>query len=838
MRYKVSESSSVRDFPSSRRESHPEATVVGPEPPGRLAVVVALLAVVVLSLVAAVAVLATVHLKSGQGLTLAPQLRSAQVCLSQDCILSAARILQSLDRSAQPCEDFYQFACGGWIRRNPVPESQSSWDQFRVLRGDLLVQLRELLEAKGSDDDLQPVKQARALYRTCMDTERLEQMGVRPMVGVLRQLGVGEAPPPPGDASRVRPAPFDWVHALGSAHRVLGLNVLFGFWVSQDMRNTSRNLMVVDQIPPGISERYLLQPERFETELREYRRYVRDMIASYARHQGRDARRRRHHFPSSDAADDRDEDDRYEEDEDDDDDVHGPGPVLSALRGDAGGVGAAAAAGADNYEAFADRFAADVLDYSTRLAKIMTTAEQRRDTRRVFHEMSVRDLQKLMTVPQPGALIPMNWTRYLETVFSNTNVTLDFNKDIVVVMDSTYLEKLAGLLANTDQATLERFIWWNVFSTLAPLTLQSFRDLAFRFSQRVFGLTQKTARWQGCTGNVNSNFGMAVSYLYVQKHFNNQSKAKALEMVGDIRDAFVEMVGELQWMDEETKALTLDKAHAMRPFIGFPGWLLQPGQLDKFYQGVQVKEGKLFETYLLLSERSIKKTLEDLRRSPDYNRWVTPATAVNAFYSPVLNSVTFPAGILQPPFYGLGLEALNYGAIGAIMGHELTHGFDDQGRRYDKYGNLKQWWTESTLQEYEKRVQCIVEQYNKYEVPQIGENFTVNGVNTQGENIADNGGLREALRAYRKFRTRQSDPEQLLPGLTEYSPEQLFFLGFAHMWCGNSTRGAMRSRVVEGVHSPNRFRVIGTLSNSEEFAKSWGCRKGSQMNPQHKCILW
>ncbi|GLH03595.1 Endothelin-converting enzyme homolog [Gryllus bimaculatus] len=323
-------------------------------------------------------------------------------------VSSAARILQSLDRSAQPCEDFYQFACGGWIRRNPVPESQSSWDQFRVLRGDLLVQLRELLEAKGSDDDLQPVKQARALYRTCMDTERLEQMGVRPMVGVLRQLGVGEAPPPPGEASRARPAPFDWVHALGSAHRVLGLNVLFGFWV--------------DQIPPGISERYLLQPERFETELREYRRYVRDMIASYARHQGRDARRRRHHFPSSDAADDRDEDDRYEEDEDEDDDVHGPGPVLSALRGDAGGI--------------------------------MTTAEQRRDTRRVFHEMSVRDLQKLMTVPQPGALMPMNWTRYLETVFSNTNVTLDFNKDIVVVMDSTYLEKLAGLLANTDQATL------------------------------------------------------------------------------------------------------------------------------------------------------------------------------------------------------------------------------------------------------------------------------------------------------------------------------------------------------------------------------------------------
>lgn len=802
MRYKVSETSSMRDF-SGRRASHPEATIVGPEPPGRLAVVVGLLAVVVLSLVTAVAVLATVHLKSESGTTFAPQLRAAQVCLTKDCILSAARIIKSLDRSAEPCDDFYRFACGGWIRRNPVPETQSSWDQFRVLRGDLLLQLREILEDRGSDEDLQPVKQARALYRTCMDTERLEKQGVQPMIGVLRQLGVGESPPPPSVTPLSDPsiataakAPFDWVQTLGRTHRALGLNALFGFWVSQDMRNTSRNLMVVDQIPPGISERYLLQPERFQTELEEYRRYIRDMVITMMRHL-----------------------------ETEDKDLM----AVRLLRRFAEDNGE---------EGFADRFANDILNYSTRLAKIMTTAEQRRDTRRVFHEMGITDLQKLSDVPSPGVLQQMNWTRYLETVFNNTNVTLDFKKDIVVVMDSGYLQKLAALMADTDQATLERFIWWHVFSTLAPLTLQAFRDLAFRFSQRVFGLSQKTARWQGCTGNVNTNFGMAVSYLYVQKHFNNQSKAKALEMVGDVRDAFVEMVGELQWMDTETKSRTLDKAHAMRPFIGFPGWLLQPGQLEKFYQGVEVIEGQLFETYLKLSDKSIKKTLEDLRRSPDYNRWVTPATAVNAFYSPVLNSVTFPAGILQPPFYGLGLEALNYGAIGAIMGHELTHGFDDQGRRYDKHGNLKQWWTETTLQEYEKRVRCIVEQYNQYEVPQIGENFTVNGVNTQGENIADNGGLREALRAYRKFRERQSSPEQLLPGLAEYSPEQLFFIGFAHMWCGNSTRGAMRSRVVEGVHSPNRFRVIGTLSNSEDFAKSWGCKRGSQMNPTHKCVLW
>ncbi|XP_066995803.1 neprilysin-11 [Anabrus simplex] len=777
MRYKVSETSSMREMPA-RRDSHPESHLVGRKT-SRLVVGIALLSTVVIFLVATVGVLVTLHLNSETQRAPIKERYMKSICLSEECVLSASRIIQSLDRDVDPCHDFYQFACGGWIRQNPVPESQSSWDQFRALRGELLLQIRELLEEGGSPEDIKPIQQARMLYRTCMDTERLEALSVQPMLEVMEKLDI------PADGTQVHQDPINWVRLLARTHRSLGLNVLFGFWVSQDVRNTSRNLMVVDQIQPGISEKYLLDPERFAPELKEYRLYIRDMVHVYRRH-------------------------------------------LNAGDGNTD----------DEEDVLADKFSDDILDFSTKLAKIMTTAEERRDARRLLHELPVTELQRLSDVPEPGPIPPMNWTEFLETVMEDTNVTLNYSTDIVVVMDSAYFQKLAALLSTTEPAILDRYIWWNIFSTLAPLTLQEFRDLAFRFSQRVFGLTQKMARWQGCTGNVNANFGMAVSYLYVQKHFNNESRSKALDMVGDIQNAFTQIVGELDWMDAATKELTLDKAHAMRPFIGFPGWLLNPGQLEHHYEQANVVEGQLFETYLRLSDATMKKTLEDLRRSPDRDRWVTPATAINAFYSPVLNSVTFPAGILQPPFYGLGLESLNYGAIGAIMGHELTHGFDDQGRRYDKYGNLKQWWTEATLVEYERRMQCIVEQYGRYEVPQIGENFTVNGINTVGENIADNGGLREAMRAYRKFRARNVDAEQQLPGLSAYTPEQLFFLGFAHMWCGNSTRGALRSRVVEGVHSPNRFRVIGTLSNSVDFAEAWSCPKNSPMNPEHKCVLW
>lgn len=807
-----------------------DEAVLGKRPPRssrelRLVVLAVLLATAAVALLAAVTLLAAYRERD----------TGADYCLTEACVKTAARILDSLDTAAQPCEDFYQFACGGWLRRNPIPESQTSWDQFRSLREQLLRDLKDILEEKSTPDEPGPVQQAKALYRTCLDTGELERLGLEPLVATLKKLNLSTTLPTKGLANQDEGiggggGEFDWLYTAARAQRMLGHSVLLGFWVNEDVRNTSRNLMVVDQISPGFSERYLLDPERFGGELAEYRRYITDIVRVFLQRTNQAA-------PNGTA----------------------------------------------------ENFAEDVLSFSTQLAGIMTTAEQRRDVKSQFHEMTVAQLQE-HTDAGGGSGAKLNWTRYVSLVLQETNVTLDFDTDTIVLMDSSYFHKLALLIGSTNHTTLERFVWWNIFSSLAPLTLQEFRDLGFRFTQKVFGLTEKTPRWKRCTSNVNTNFGMAVSYLYVQKHFNDRSRKKALEMVQDIEAAFTDIVAELQWMDMETKNRTLDKVRAMRPFIGFPGWLLTPGQLEQYFQGAEVAEGKLFETYLKLIGSSMKKSLEDLRKAPDHDRWVTAATTVNAFYSPVLNSVTFPAGILQPPFYGLGLEALNYGAIGSIMGHELTHGFDDQGRRYDKNGNLQQWWTESTLQEYHNRVQCIVQQYGRYHVPQLGHNFTVNGINTQGENIADNGGLREAWRAYRRFLDRQrgkpqqpqmeitkqdaqfstsnhtqngtenSDikakvqgkvarvrhdeqpPQQhgtvRLPGLSQYSPEQLFFVGFAHMWCGHSTPGALKSKLVEGVHSPNRFRVVGTLSNSKEFSEAWNCPKGSPMNPQEKCILW
>ncbi|XP_043284149.1 neprilysin-4-like isoform X2 [Venturia canescens] len=685
-----------------------------------------------------------------------------EMCQSEECIKTAARMIEAMNKTTEPCDDFYKFACGGWIARHPIPQSQTSWDQLSLLREELLKNLRILLEEPDKKDDLRPVKLARALYRTCMDTASVESLGLVPIFEILKTVGLPREPP--FDNKTIV---LDLAKIAGVAQRQLGLNLLVNFYISEDMRDTTRNRMMMEQVSPGFSERYLMEPQRFKSELAEYKRYVKAMVQL--------------------------------------------------------------AGGGEK----SDEFANEILEFSTKIAKIMASQEQRISANHLIHDVTIDRLQQLTDLYGQQ----WNWTTYLNAVFENTNVTLDLDNDRVIIMDLNYLQKLPLLLAATPSATIARFVWWSVYSTVAPLTLQKFRDLGFQFSQKVFGLKEKTPRWKGCTGNVNSNFGMALTYVYVENHFNERAKEKALEMLLDVRAAFDEMVAELEWMDVGTRARAHRKLYAMRPFVGFPEWVTDSDKLEKYYEGAEVIEGKLFETFLRLTDVGAKKSLNSLRERPDKDRWISTGTTVNAFYSAILNSVTFPAGILHPPFYGNGLESINYGAMGAIMGHELTHGFDDQGRRYDENGNVRQWWSDETLQHYHEKVECITKQYSNYHLPELSNNFTVNGMNTQSENIADNGGIREAYRAYQRLKSRSSG-QQALPGLANYTEDQLFFLGFAQVWCGNYTNGALKSKLIEGVHAPNHFRVIGTLSNNAEFAKAWSCPLGSPMNPLHKCILW
>ncbi|XP_031336950.1 neprilysin-4-like isoform X2 [Photinus pyralis] len=658
-------------------------------------------------------------------------LENDHLCVTTHCVNTASRILRTMDKTVDPCKDFYQYACGGWIRSNPVPDWTATWDRLAELREMLIQQMRQLLEvgdgSLNKTSQSSGVRKARIMYRTCMDADKVQQ-SLEPLEKILRAMGLPEHP------SLFKHTDFDWLFTIAKARRLLGVSLLYGFNVADDVRNSSKNKIVIEQTAPGFGERYLLRPEKFSNEIEHYKLHIQAMLKEYT-------------------------------------------------------------------TTFDDSFADNVISFSKEVAK-------------------------------------MNWTRYLDVVFQDTNVVLLPHNDTVILFDLPYMEKVARLIKNTSPNILLNFLWWSVFSRLAPTISEKYSALNFQFTQKILGVQMRAPKWKTCVTSVNAHFGLALSYLYVRSQPDRSYIQKVLQMLRNIKHAFEGSLDQSNWMDVETRKKMLLKLQAIRSFVGYPGWIINSTQLDHYYSKVHVIDGNLFETNLNLMDASVRRNLENIRKGSNRNRWVATATTVNAFYSATLNSVTFPAGILKPPFYGNGIAAIDYGSIGAIMGHEITHGFDDQGRRYDEHGNLNQWWSLTTMQHYHNKVKCIIEQYSNYSMPELGPTFPVQGYNTQGENVADNGGLHAAYEGFRRYRARANFYPQKLPGLSDLNMEQLFFLGFAQIWCGNSTTEALKVKLLNGAHSPNRIRVLGALQNSEEFANAWNCPGDSPMNPRKKCTLW
>ncbi|MBW03936.1 Endothelin-converting enzyme 2, partial [Eschrichtius robustus] len=308
-------------------------------------------------------------------------------------------------------------------------------------------------------------------------------------------------------------------------------------------------------------------------------------------------------------------------------------------------------------------------------------------------------------------------------------------------------------------------------------------------------------------------------------------------MISEIRTAFEEALGQLVWMDEKTRQAAKEKVSsgqdAIYDMIGFPDFILEPKELDDVYDGYEVSEDSFFQNMLNLYNFSAKVMADQLRKPPSRDQWSMTPQTVNAYYLPTKNEIVFPAGILQAPFYARNHpKALNFGGIGVVMGHELTHAFDDQGREYDKEGNLRPWWQNESLAAFRNHTACMEEQYSQYQVN--GEKL--NGRQTLGENIADNGGLKAAYNAYKAW-LRKHGEEQQLPavGLTNH---QLFFVGFAQVWCSVRTPESSHEGLVTDPHSPARFRVLGTLANSRDFLRHFGCPVGSPMNSGQLCEVW
>ncbi|XP_077428382.1 endothelin-converting enzyme 1 [Vanacampus margaritifer] len=673
------------------------------------------------------------------------------VCLTEPCVNVASVVMSALDRSVDPCHDFYNYACGGWMNNNHLPEGKSRWGSFSTLWERNMLVMKQLLENTTIKGLSQAEEKAQRYYQACMNEAKIEELGAKPLQELITQMG-GWALTGPWDKDNFQ----EVLRAVSANYRT---SSFFTVFVSADSKNSSNNIIQVDQSSLGLPSRdYYLNKTANEKYLTAYQNFLVE---------------------------------------------------LGVLLGGS--------------EETSRLLMGEILDFETALANITVPLEKRRDEELIYHKMEAKDLKSLAPA--------VDWIPYLNEVFAPVPIN---ESEPVVVYATEYLQNVSDLITNTNKSLLNNFMIMKVVRKMVSILDRRFQDAEQRLLEVMYGTKKScTPRWKLCVSDTDSGLGFALGAMFVKATFAEDSKAIAADMVGDIKRAFEESLKYVSWMDADTKKTAKEKADAIYDMVGYPEFIMNATKLDKVFNDFEVVPDLYFQNVMQYYNFSARVTADQLRKVPNRNQWSMTPPTVNAYYNPTKNEIVLPAGILQMPFYSRQWpKALNFGGIGVVMGHELTHAFDDQGREFDKDGNLRSWWKNSSLEAFKKQTECMVEQYGNYSINQE----PLNGRHTLGENIADNGGLKAAYEAYINWIERNGE-EATLPalGMTNH---QLFFVAFAQVWCTVRTPESSHEGVLTDPHSPSRFRVIGTVSNSHEFSKHFGCKANTPMNPKHKCKLW
>ncbi len=643
--------------------------------------------------------------------------------------------IRSLDTSVSPCDDFYRYACGGWMAAHPIPADRPTWGRFDELQQQNVASLHAILEKDAAEDAARtPVqRQIGDFYAACMDERAIEAKGTAPLAAELSRIAGLESKD-------------GLPELLAHLHRI-GLDVLFNFSSGQDFGDATVVLAFVDQGGMGLPDRdYYLKTDAESVEQRDlYRRHVERMLQL----------------------------------------LGDPAPRAASE-------------------------AAAVLEVETGLARAALDQVSRRDPRSLYHKLAPPALQALT----PG----FAWDRYLRALGAPPIAAAN-------VAVPGFLSGFDALLAKSDLDTLRAYLRWQLVHGEEALLPAAFVDESFAFyGKTLSGTRELPPRWKRCVGLTDNLLGEALGQEFVAGHFGPEGKERTRKMVAALETALGQDIETLAWMTPATRAAALAKLHAIANKIGFP-------DVWRDYSGVRIDRHDALGNSLRAEEFELARQLGKIGKPVDRGEWgMTPPT-VDAYYSPLLNDINFPAGILQPPFFDRGQDdAINFGAIGAVIGHELTHGFDDSGRKFAGNGSLVDWWTPADGKEFERRASCLVDQYSGYTA--VGD-VKVNGRLTLGENVADNGGLRLSYAALESTLGRR--PRLAIDGLTS---EQRFFLGWSQIWCQHATPEYERLRALTNAHSPDRFRVDGAVSNMPEFQQAFHCPAGAPMAPAARCRVW
>jgi putative endopeptidase len=643
---------------------------------------------------------------------------------------------RSLDRSADPCSDFYRFACGGWLDQVQLPADENQWVRsFSVIHERNRELLQELIEGAaanpGNDPDRRKVGD---FYGSCMDEAAVEKAGLSPVAPWLAKI----------DAARDRDALF----VLSGELQTLNAAPFFDIEVFADLKDPNTTVAHLSQGGLGLPERdYYLATDAQKKALRAaYVTHVEKML------------------------------------------------VISGLSG-----------------AAARKEAAAILAFETALARASRPVEQMRDVQKLHHRLDAAGLGKL------ASRLP--WERYFKALSRDEVGAIN-------VMTPEFFPALQRELGKTSIPTLKAYLRYQLLSSTAGLLDNATYGEYFDFEGRTLaGQQEPQPRWKRCIAATEQAMGEAIGRLYVQERFAGDSKTIATRMIGQIADAFAASLPELAWMDEPTRQAALVKKGTLAWKIGFPD---EP----RDYSKLAIARGSHFSNAVAARQFEAARQLSQVGKPVDRKEWSMNAQTVNAGYNPLQNAFTYPAGILQPPFFHKDFPlAMNLGGMGFVMGHELTHGFDDQGSKFDSKGSMTDWWAPESVKGFEERTACIEKQYGAYE---IEPGVKVNGKLTLGENIADNGGLKQAWNVLQQRQKERGEG----PTVAGFSEDQLFFIAAAQVWCAEATKEAERLQVQTDPHSPSKFRVQGPMVNHPGFAGAFSCAAGTPMNPVAKCEVW
>jgi putative endopeptidase len=642
----------------------------------------------------------------------------------------------AMDATADPCVDFYQYACGNFSKLHPVPADLSEFDEFTNLREYNTQVLHTILEDASAAHAAPGTDQQKIgdYYASCMDTAAIEKRGLAVLQPQLDAIAAVT------DKSELP--------SLIAQMQKIEVDAFFGIGSQQDFKDATKEIAVVDQGGLGLPEKdYYLRTDAKSAQTR----------AQYVQHLTN---------------------------------------VLK-LMGEPSGKAASDAKA--------------VMDLEIALAKVSMGVVDRRDPSKVYHIVAVDDLAAQAPVLK------------LNEILTETGVPPVSSLNVA---SPDFFKGLQGIIEHTDLDTIKTYLRIRLVDSEAMRLPKAFDEEHFNFyGRQLEGTPEQEDRSKRCVDATDQSLGEILGKSYVAQYFAGDSKAKTVELVKDIEASMDRDLDQLDWMSPETKVKAKQKLHLVANKIGYP-------EKWRDYSTLTIQRNEAMGNSLRTREFDMAYQLGKIGKPVNRDEWdMTPPT-VNAYYDPSMNDINFPAGILQPAFYDKNAgDDTNYGHIGAVVGHELTHGFDDEGRQFDGKGNLVDWWTEADAKRFDQHADCLVKQYDA--IPAV-DDLHVNGKLTLGENTADNGGLRLAFMAF-MAQTAAGQANQKPDGLT---PVQHLFVGWAQNWCSTMRPELIRMRVQTDPHSPDRIRANAVVMNMPEFGQAFGCKRGQPMYPVKMCRVW